>query len=367
MKYAYVIIPFFYLLLFVSCSNKKQINFNNIVIDSFDKKTIELTNIISNIEVLPLQPDTNNIIGNIKDICFIDNTVYLLDNITSSVFAFDINDGSFIKGICNKGNGPNEYINPVAISSDSMYVYLLDLPGMSIICFDKQLNAIKKISITFPASDFICTDDGFLLYNLGTSEATKKFVYIDLNGKIVNSYISVEETDQSGGYTGGLGKYFSKDMDNNIYVSESYSNEIYSWKKDSISLAYTINFSGSNIPLGMKTSEIDMFKEAYAFNCNLFFFPNTIVTSFFYKSNRYYNFLSKSTGKQKTGIIMDKNDEIPFFPQWQYKDKLVGTCQYEHVKKYISDPNKHSHLWKNIKSADDETSILIFFQLKESV
>lgn len=340
----------FLLILFISCSEKKQsVTFaKQIQINDFQHKTVDLNNVVSGIKILPLKTSDNNLLGNVKDLCVIDDVVYVLDDLTFSIFSFDINTGNLIKKVTNKGVGPNEYVHPIAMTCDDNKVYILDLPMKKIISFDECLNPLKTIDISFSASDFIALDNGFLLHNLDASPGNFNFVHIDKKGRILDGCLPFFEENPSE-YNGAGGKYFSQN-DTSIYFSKAYSNEIYSFEKDKFKSAYKVDFGDLSIPKELNTNNMNLFEEPYALNMNFFVLPNGFVHSFIYKSQRYYGFVDKMMGNKQFGVVTDEKNALPFFPRWQHKNSLIGTCYFESIKNIVKQDG-----------LEDETPVLLFY------
>lgn len=141
MRY-FIVLLFLLLTMFISC--RQEMNKQNLtqtfVIDDFANKEFDVDKCFSDMRLLLLKMDTSQFIGKVKDVCIIGDTIYLLDEMTAYIYAFDKNGGRCIKAICNRGSGPNEYINPVALSARSGSFYVLDMPTSRIIKFDKELN-----------------------------------------------------------------------------------------------------------------------------------------------------------------------------------------------------------------------------------
>lgn len=363
-NYNQIILAFLIFFLFSSCRNDKKSQdkvITNIIIENFKGKDIKLNDIVSGMRVLPLKLSSGQLIGQVKDICFIDDTIYVLDAITGTIFSFDRTSGRCIGSSCNKGNGPNEYINPVSLSACSQSLYVLDLPTSRIIEFDKDLNAIKSLRFNFPASDFIAIDSGFLLYNLAPDDDIKKFVHIDNKGNTLNSFISSDRNQPTSGYTGGLGKHFIRDGTGRVTASESYSNSIYLWEHNNLKLIHQIDFKELNIPIGIDKSRINIFEDPYVFNSNYFIISDMLISSFLYKMKRYYGVISLSSENRKLGIVKEEQYNIPFFPQWQNKEQLIGVCPYESIESYMEDKEKNNSFTSD--SYDPENPVLLFFNM----
>ena len=98
---------FLFILVFSSCKyeTKKQEALNTFFIEDFQNKVLGVDELASGMKLLPLKLGTDQLIGKIKDVCFIGDTIYLLDEMTASIYSFDMKDGKCIGRICKKGNG----------------------------------------------------------------------------------------------------------------------------------------------------------------------------------------------------------------------------------------------------------------------
>ena len=360
------ILLFLFILVFSSCKyeNKKQEALNTFFIEDFQNKVLGVDELASGMKLLPLKLGTDQLIGKIKDVCFIGDTIYLLDEMTASIYSFDMKDGKCIGRICKKGNGPNEYVNPVALSADSGKLYVLDMPTSRIIEFDKSLNPIRDLKFNFPSSDFIAINTGFLLYNLAPNSELNKYVYLYNKGDCITSFVPANKNHSPNNNSfGNLGKPFVKDENDKVFVSESYSNIIYKWEKENFIPIYRIDFGKLNVPLNVNKNRTDLFEEPYAFHSNSFVFSEILVPSFFYKSHRYYGFIPKSGDSPKFGIVKDRQYDIPFFPQWQNGNQLIAISRYEAVKNYFED-------YKQVKEDsiaecfEPEHPVLVIYNLK---
>lgn len=349
-------------ILFLSCKQEltKQNDIEIFVIEEFNEKELDIKECFLDMRLLLLKMDTNQFIGKVKDLCMVGDTIYLLDEITAFIYAFDRNDGRCIKVTCKKGNGPNEYINPVALSVRSGSLYVLDMPTSRIIEFDKELNVVGSVRFDFPSSDFIALDTGFLLYNLAPTTEMNKFVYLDNKGKYVNSFISYGKSNSSNNMIGGLGKFFQKNEGGDIFVLESYKDIVYKWENESLKPTYQFDFGKLAIPSDLDKDKVNLFEEPYAFLSNAFVMSGVLVPSFFYKSQRFYGLISLSENLRIAGVIKDKQYDIPFFPQWQQDNQLIGICRYESAEKYF-DKNQNIENKGTDDGFKSEHPVLIFY------
>lgn len=328
---------FLILLLLFSCrqGGRRQENVTVFAMENFEGKELEVDEYFSRVKLLPLQLDTNRIIGQVKDLCVIGDTIFVLDEMAAALSVFDKNSGKYLASVSKKGHGPNEYINPVALSVDAENLYVLDMPASRIIKFDKELNAVESVQFDFPASDFIALDGGFLLYNLAPKSEKGKFVHINGKGEYVNSFIFPEKREHSSHIWGGGGKTFLKNGESDVFVFEFYEDVVYKWEHDSLQSVCRMDFGKWGIPSGIDRYSVNLYEEPYAFAGNIFMLPDMFIPSFFYKSRRYYGFIPLSGRKSMFGIVKDKRYGIPFFPRWQHGNELIGICPRQLAEKYF--------------------------------
>ena len=133
----------FFILLLLSCKNETKFE----VIDFQDaftrKKDVCIDNYLKGISCIPLQTDSNCIIGDIEKLIKSGNYFFILDS--ENILYMFLNDGKFIRKIGKKGNGPNEYsyISDFCIDDVNKRIYV-DI-NKAIAIFDFNGTFIKKI------------------------------------------------------------------------------------------------------------------------------------------------------------------------------------------------------------------------------
>jgi len=355
----------FVVLMGISCHNKKQerIEVKTINIEEFQNNMINIYDVVKNIKIIPIETDSTVLIGNVKDICFFGEYIYLLDDLTASILKIDMKDGSCVKKICDKGNGPNEYIRPAAIKSDSSWIYLLDMPMRQLIFYNHELEAQKTIRLPVSAQDFECVNNGFLLYNADSSPKANKLVYIDRKGNVKNNFFPCTEFNNSGIYNWGRERNFSIN-NNQILFSEPYSNTIYIWKNNHPTLKYQLSFGNLTTPNPTNINNYNIFEDFSYAVCMDFFNPDDfLIISFIYKNQRYYCFSNLLTDEKKMGVVSDEKNDFPFFPRWQNGNTLIGFVYYKDIKSIINIKDMIVTKNSNFTTSDDYMPFLVFFTI----
>lgn len=106
-------------------------------------------------------------------------------------------------------------------------------------------------------------------------------------------------------------------------------------------------------------------REKYAHKCGFFELKDYIIIPFYWKGkmNRFYLLYNKHNGESGTGIISVGENEIPFFPQWQHNDSLIGTARYESIKNQIHNIEIRGKEGIDFEALDGESSIILFFRI----
>lgn len=315
------------LFLFSACQRKpiaQQTEVSPTLIKQFNNKTLELKDIVAEVRVLKLHDDTLGYVGVIKDVCVIDSFLYVLDGTTAILSQFRLSDGYQAKAINQQGTGPLEYIQPISLSADKSTLYMLDLSGMAILTYDKELNPQKKIRLTFPCMDFVKISNGFLCYNPSPTKALGSIIWIDSEGKIQDHYLQDTPPMRMASHT----KVFNKDAEGNVYITPYFSRTTYAWNESTENLEgfATVDFSSLNLPHDYFRGNANPYEDHYVIPANFFKTSQAQVRSFLYQNKRYYNFVYPN--KVASGNV-SLNSTFPFYPQWQASDYLIGTCSSE--------------------------------------
>ncbi len=346
---------------FISCSNsnRSQIITKHVTLTDFRNDSMELESFVSNARALPLQSENDDVIGNIKDICFIGDTVYILDDNTSSIHSFDIISGKHIKTLHGQGGGNQEYIQAVSITSNKDNIFLLDPMTQRILCYDKNLNYIRTIKIDFTGGDLVCYNNNLILHNLTKlPNYNYKFICLDLNGDIIDKIIPFKEDKyNSNQFNWGTNNHFTISENRFLYFYDSFANVLYckTNMNDEFCSYFEVDFGHYTIPKDKPVNSFNIFESSYAIPTDYFFVKNTIIVSFLLDGKRYYSFIDAETGKSKTGTINYSDEKIPFFPQWSHESTLIGCCLYKEIQ--------DNPILKEYLVDDGETYVLLFYDI----
>ncbi len=345
--------------MFISCSDSGK---NNLIAKyatrtDFRNHNMKLESLVSNIRVFPLQPQNEEIIGSVNDLCFIGDTVYILDENASSIHSFDIISGKHIKTLHGRGGGNREYVHPIAIASNEKHIFLLDQMTQRILCYDKSLNYINTTGIGFAGGDLVCHNDNLIVYNLAKSpNYDYKFICLDLNGAVLDKIMPFKEDKYHRDmFNWGTKNHFTMNENGILYFYDSFTNVLYrktSMKDESY---YEVDFGQYTIPQDKPVNSFNIYESSYAIPTDYFLIKNRIIVSLLLDGKRYYSFINTETGQSETGTVKYLDGKLPFFPQWSHKNTLVGCCLYEDVKE--------NSMLEEYLIDDEETYVLLFYDI----
>ena len=231
----------------------------------------------------------------------------------------DLNSGEIVKQFCQVGRGPQDYLFPICITGDEEYLYLIDLMGKAIHKFDYNLKHSGKIEVEqLPAvSSMFKTKDGFIFYNSFESESIGKFVITDNNGKMVNSFLKLQEklpeTDGPTMKTLYTQELFVSDSNGNILCFNPDANEVYI-------------YDGSDMTKLFRIETDDTFKPASQMPAahvrQIFCLNGNVLINYFYNEGDYA-YYDKDYNLIADGIGATPDLDVFFSPVCQIGDRLV--------------------------------------------
>jgi hypothetical protein len=169
--YKYFIIGLIIVFL-IGCNRQKSVEQNRdyITVSVNPKKalkSINMSEIFSEIEYIPLENADKHVIGEIHQLIAYKNRFYIFDRFhTQSVFCFQ-QDGKFLFELNRKGTGPGEYVKLKNVSIDYDNDYLLLYCGQikQILVYDLDGNYVKSYRTKdIWANDFSYTGNGYAAF-----------------------------------------------------------------------------------------------------------------------------------------------------------------------------------------------------------
>lgn len=246
----------FFLLMFVlaSCtgnSTKKQSNAGvkllkidwKHVSDAMDYSLMVEDSVI----IFPLETTNECLIGEITKLIYQNNLIYIADNISKSIFVFDMS-GKLQTRIHSVGNGPGEYTNISYFTVHGTDIVMFDHFMGRFLFYNASGEFIRdKNSDDVWAEDLFCIGDKLYLPN---SSKTKKGCYklfaIDpKKSDKIEMFLPFDESKRGQGW--GIHSYYAL-LGNEALLCFYPYDELYTIKDDEVSLSYKIDFGDKRLP-----------------------------------------------------------------------------------------------------------------------
>ncbi|MGE0089044.1 MAG: 6-bladed beta-propeller [Bacteroidales bacterium] len=153
--------------LFFGCKNEVKNKLDILVIDVNPESSndIVLSDIFSKSEYIPLQTDSNTIIGGINSMKIYGENIFINDG--NSIFQFT-KKGQFVNKIGIKGKGPGEFINLKDFRVDTVanILEILDLNGKKIVYYNLNGRFIEQWELGLYAYDYYkISDTRYVFYS----------------------------------------------------------------------------------------------------------------------------------------------------------------------------------------------------------
>lgn len=186
--------------------------------------------------------------GSVDDVIATDSTIYIRSG--NELYSAPLEHVGPVRRISRKGRGPEEYVQLWDYGIDAGRLYLYDIDGKQILYFSKDGEYLNSIKLSDQAAD-----NPFQ----SLIPAPWKNGYV---GKRVYGMPDVPELslyDESFAFVAELGtdrlrsgirlwRQFFYGSDNDILYCRYFSNEVLQVTKDRVSVKYSIDFMGHNVP-----------------------------------------------------------------------------------------------------------------------
>ncbi len=247
--------------LLVSCSaNDKKATVS--VIDFAEESTSSVSELLS-VSYVKLETNDSCMLGGVNQCEEVGGRYILLDNVMSrALYSFN-QDGSFVRQIGKKGNGPGEYITPFkfSVNESNNTLSVIDIEQQKIIVFSlDDFRFLSEKRLPFYSDNMEQLPDGeYVWYNKISSEVSDSYAFItDEDFKIKKSFLPI---DFESGYSLGTARRLYRQGDE-VSLYTPFSPILYRVQSDSIYPAYQFKFGEKVL------APLDFLKEKSANNSN---------------------------------------------------------------------------------------------------
>lgn len=240
------------LLLSPACSGNKKTKAENakgttIHVDVKEAKSFDITDVADVVKYVELETHDDALIGKISKLYLKNDSIIIFDRENKNIFFFDQN-GSFVRKIGVKGNGPSEYIefNDVHYDAITDKLYAFERFQNKMFVYSLNGNLDEVIDSNFSFNSFIKAENGYWIYSCFSKNNPDKYhlIYTDerLN-TLISGYLPQKEFVNTADET-----CFSEDNENNKYFYYPSSNIIYKLGDNKMEPFLEMDFGGRTLP-----------------------------------------------------------------------------------------------------------------------
>jgi len=316
----------------ISCQSKignGNIKETNIDFNSLDTLNLEnwhgkvitkdkrLSKIMDTVILIPLETNPECLISNIRKVRITKNRIFIFDDRQEMVFVFT-EEGKFLAKLDEKGKGPHEYfqLNDFTINDKNEIVVISF--GRQIIAYDFKGNYLWKRNINIMAAndiEYISND----IYYINCMYRDERAIGEELQYNLLRFHKDSGIIAKYFPYKNNFGRehqftkneYFGVGLNDTLFFTKFYDNNIYKLWNDSVNALKNINISGMDIEKEKVFNIVDLSvefnkKEIFTYLCN-------------YHTTTDYAYLSYRISNSKINIYINKENGDKYFtsnPEW---------------------------------------------------
>ena len=364
--------------LLISCSSKDESNSEIKFID-LDKME-NISDHIENIYFVALESKDKAVIGEIAEIRFYNNLLYIKNNRGNELFVFD-KSGKHVYTFDHYGQGPNEYLSLRNYYVDEKGILVYDNIGGKLLQYDHNNNLMEKSDLGNGERFCIKNKDQYILFEDSPIEGKVSLIFYDSNKK-------QEKTIDLAYKRNKVYNFDYKPLsiiDDVLYINMLLDNNLYYFddKSEQIEVKYILDYGDKNLPKDYRINNINklnIVSELLKMTLNnkmvlgvesIFQHNSWIVTSINISFGR--NIICYSPKKQKYYSLSETEYLFECFDNSIYVDDefIITTLQaeyYDQFKELIGSSfmGKHAEQLLRLPPVDEEDNpIVCFIKLKD--
>lgn len=227
-----------------SCKTKRQevVEYN---ISLKGNNVRSLTEIVDIEEFIPLETHPDAIMNSIWRIYVTKNSDFLIFDRKGKQILLFSTKGKFIRSIGRKGNGPNEYADPLDIAYNREKNEIYVLGNQKIMVFNTEGEYLKKIKLDFFGRSIFYFKNYLLVHRAGmySDGVNYSLLKIDMKGKIVDNLLPLIPT--KGDFVFSVGKNFTG-TDIGVKYIRSFDYTVYLYDGKELNPCVTFDFGKNN-------------------------------------------------------------------------------------------------------------------------
>jgi hypothetical protein len=379
-----------FLIFCCACTQKeeKQQDILKIKIDVTTKAVpMDISNDVeSEFDIIRLETNDDNLIARIDEICYENNSFYILDKTSHAIFRFS-DTGKYLSKLDKQGQGPDEYIsiNEFMVIDENLWIY--DNEYSRILCYDTNNTVVDRIDLKHKHFNVAAmshdhdTDNIYLVDNwMGNQPINYLLWTYNIKTKKLNHHRPYAPLGNPPGYIAyrGMNRHIAK-YDNNCLVAYSYCDTLFQIEEGGLIPSYQFVYSEpiEDIPVSI---------EKYMSNPNIkmdgldkiYQTAQSIILQITKDSEFKFAVYNKMNHSCRVGseFVCEDVGKIQIFPVFINKDIILAIdhdpASFKiHIQTYLmknafkrpSDKEKLNNIANQIQ--DDDNPIIIKFKIKE--
>jgi len=267
MKYVIIFALCLFITMLVGCNTPTKHSFSEDGVtifcgfraDKFDIKSL----LDGGIEFIPLETNSESLIGKISSIRFYKGNFYVVDSQQERVIIFNEN-GKHISTISHKGRGPCEYIQlfDMRINKGHIVEILGSQNPTKLIRYDEYSQECVEISLpNTSANQFIPTENGYIFHQAGGVSDKEYQYFIFITDKEGNIEKKLLPSHPPLGHSIAAPNNFYMINDTVVFFMHLDENIYQITQEGEMTIRYSVNFGNSHLPDNVKeTYKIDFFQ-----------------------------------------------------------------------------------------------------------
>lgn len=351
--------------------------------DDLDNELYNLSDIAYDVKIVPLETAESSFVGEIEQLVFGNQYLYLLDRINNNVLIFDIN-GTFVRTL-TRGSGPGEVDRVIDIMYNKYDNHLYIYQHFGINVYSEDGSFLEYKSFLSLVTDLMPTNDGgYLAVASEMQNGTGKYCFYEIDSVFeIKRFLIVDPIFKP---QWGISHYIQYSPDNNqeLLISRPFDNRIYSYHSEdnSIHIKYKFDLGSKDLDCSSMSNSIDyetLFKlledNSKCSFSGSFFETDNYVCAYFKKGAIYISeiFFNKQTNKIRGGYSRAVDIPNSGFVEGVYDNYFVKVLTPESFcnDSVFMSRIKNSSLItsedkeKILSSSFEDNPLLVFFKLKD--
>ena len=352
-KLTFFLAFFLFLLSFSTCkSSKNDVQFLIVNIDptSQPKGSLMLSDLVEQVEYIPLETNDSCIVGNITNLDVSENymAVLVFQPQSQEVFLFD-RTGRFIANIGSRGQGPYEYVSPgsVFIDESKKCIYVKD--HRKLLMYDFSGKYLNSFSFDESFTNFYAGIDNQFISGRRSEQSDEEFYVYgiwDSTMNLIKRGVKGVPLESDRGYAGTGSVTYFYIYQGFPHLKESVLNDtVYLLNKNNeFKPKYNINFGRYTMTPEDK-GDVDNYREnvrngKFIGGVSVFETSNFLFPRYFYRDKWIPCYYDKKTNQllyfdSEEGIPDDYTGGVVFWPSKQKNNELYKFINaYELLNKY---------------------------------